>query len=432
MPVVVAFSIFHVILFILVSCYRKDKACLRYIMFIWMLSSIFSIIFYTASQEYNKITIIPYIFFATCLAISIIPFGYIDDRYSTITIRNKFFFERIILFFCLISIIPFFENAIHLVKTFSFDNSDALATLYADKMEGDFDKQKVVNWYSPVGKICNSLNLKFQYCSLFLLFLYLGYGKINKYKLGGLLMGCVNPVLYTLSLSGRSAVVFTSLNAIFTYLMFRNYIKNRIYIKRLKAVAIGIFSIFILLFSIMTFARYSMSEGAQTVSMLGWISLYAGEGTLNFNQNMWHTQAFTEGDNCFAFIKYILGMDTFTDFLERRDYWGPKMGISPSRFYTFIGDIYSDLGYFIIPFLLTLSSILKKAIYKKHVIASNKLYILYVWGMLCVTGFTCFTYKTFSNSLDLFTGFLIIWLINASIGLKNKNDIFITPQYFIK
>ena len=32
MPVVVAFSIFHVILFILVSCYRKDKACLRYIM----------------------------------------------------------------------------------------------------------------------------------------------------------------------------------------------------------------------------------------------------------------------------------------------------------------------------------------------------------------------------------------------------------------
>lgn len=64
----------------------------------------------------------------------------------------------------------------------------------------------------------------------------------------------------------------------------------------------------------MTFARYSMSEGAQTVSMLGWISLYAGEGTLNFNQNMWHTQAFTEGDNCFAFIKYILGMDTFTDF----------------------------------------------------------------------------------------------------------------------
>ena len=54
MPVVVAFSIFHVILFILVSCYRKDKACLRYIMFIWMLSSIFSIIFYTASQEYNN------------------------------------------------------------------------------------------------------------------------------------------------------------------------------------------------------------------------------------------------------------------------------------------------------------------------------------------------------------------------------------------
>lgn len=245
-------------------------------------------------------------------------------------------------------------------------------------------------------------------------------------------MGCVNPVLYTLSLSGRSAVVFTSLNAIFTYLMFRNYIKNRNYIKRIKAIAIGIFSIFILLFSIMTFARYSMSEGAQTVSMLGWISLYAGEGMLNFNQNMWHTQAFTEGDNCFAFIKYILGMDTFTDFLERRDYWGPKMGISPSRFYTFVGDMYSDLGYFIIPFLLTLSFILKKAIYKKHVIASNKLYILYVWGMLCVTGFTFFTYKTFTNSLDLFAGFIIIWLINSSIGLKNKNDIFITPQYFIK
>lgn len=428
MSIVVLYSVCCLISFLCVALILKDKYILKYVLFIWFLSSVFSIIFYEVSHEYDKITISPYIFLIICLGISFLPFYYFDDKKSVIIIKNRHLFNKIILFFCIISILPFFENSLHLISTYSFDNSDELASLYTDKMAGDFDKQKVVNWYSPIGKICNSLNLKFQYCSLFLLFLYLGANdKIKKYKLIAILMGCINPVLYTLAMSGRSAVVFTTLNAIFVYLMFRNYLPNPEINRKIKLFATIIFSVFILLFSIMTFARYYTNEGAQTVSLLGWISLYAGEGTLNFNQYMWNTHALTNGDNCFAFIKYFLGMDTFTDFLDRRAYWGPKMGISPSRFYTFIGDMYSDFGYVVVFIIILIAILLRNKIFRRRSISSFHLYCLFLWGMLCITGITFFSFKVFSASLDLFVGVIILLIINTSftktsLYKKSKDD----------
>ena len=143
-------------------------------------------------------------------------------------------FEKVITFFCIISILPFIENFIHILNTYNFDNSSQLADIYAEKMSGDLDKTKVINWYSPIGKICNSINLKFQYCSMFLLFLYISTRNINKYKLTALIIGCINPVLYTLSLSGRSAVVFTSLNAVLSFFLLRNYIQDREILKKIS------------------------------------------------------------------------------------------------------------------------------------------------------------------------------------------------------
>lgn len=416
MTLVIIFCLCFVLASFALSLFCKGKYILRYVLLIWMISSIFSIIFYEASQEYDRITILPYIFLLVCLSLSFLPFYFYNDRHSVILINNRSVFEKIILIFCLVSVLPFIENSFHLIKTYSFDNSDQLASLYADKMAGDFDKQKVVNWFSPIGRICNSINLKFQYCSLFLLFLYLGANsKINKFKFIAILMGCINPVLYTLSMSGRSAVVFTTLNAVLAFFIFKNYLPNHKIIRRIKFFALIIFLVFILLFSIMTFARYSTNEGAQTVSMLGWISLYAGEGTLNFNQYMWNTHTFTEGDNCFAFIKYFLGLDTFTDFLDRRAYWGPKMGISPIRFYTFIGDMYSDLGFFVLFIIIFIVVLFRKSIFQRQLISSFTLYCLYIWGMLCITGVTFFSFKVFSASLDLFVGIMIMLIINISI-----------------
>lgn len=69
---------------------------------------------------------------------------------------------------------------------------------------------------------------------MFLLFLYISTRNINKYKLTALIIGCINPVLYTLSLSGRSAVVFTSLNAVLSFFLLRNYIQDREILKKLK------------------------------------------------------------------------------------------------------------------------------------------------------------------------------------------------------
>ena len=422
MQLVILYSILCIIIFLVSVFLFKCKASFCYILSVWTFSSIFSVIFYIESQKYNNITLMPYIFFVLCLAISCIPFNCFNDKTTVIEIKNKMIFEKVITFFCIISILPFIENFIHILNTYNFDNSSQLADIYAEKMSGDLDKTKVINWYSPIGKICNSINLKFQYCSMFLLFLYISTRNINKYKLTALIIGCINPVLYTLSLSGRSAVVFTSLNAVLSFFLLRNYIQDRETLKNIKVLSLIIFSSFILLFAIMTIARYSTNEGAQSVSILGWISLYAGEGTLNFNEYMWHTKAYTEGDNCFAFFKDAIGLDTFVDLFKRRNYWGAKTGISPSIFYTFIGDIFSDFGFLTIPFILTISFILIRRIYRKRIVSSNHLYWLYVWGMLCITGFTCYTYKVYSASLDLLCGLIILYLINSPLGINSRKN----------
>ena len=111
-----------------------------------------------------------------------------------------------------------------------------------------------------------------------------------------------------------------------------------------------------------------------------------------------------------------------THLFKRRNYWGAKTGISPSIFYTFIGDIFSDFGFLTIPFILTISFILIRRIYRKRIVSSNHLYWLYVWGMLCITGFTCYTYKVYSASLDLLCGLIILYLINSPLGINSRKN----------
>lgn len=135
---------------------------------------------------------------------------------------------------------------------------------------------------------------------------------------------------------------------------------------------------------------------------------------------MWYTNAFTEGDNCFSFFKNLFGLDTFIDYLERREYWGPRTGVDPVRFYTFIGDIYSDLSYFVIPLLLLIVYYLRRMVVNKNVVSLFKVYLLYSWGYICVTGITCYTLKTYQSMIDFIFSLFIIYIISKRVGFVNK------------
>ncbi len=417
MEIIIGYSIFCIIVFLIALKKITNNTFIKYIIAIWTISSLFSIIYYNASKEYTRITIMPYIFFIVSMLCILYPMAAYNDKRMIITLNNAYAFKCVVVFLCIISILPFIENIIHVISTYSISSSSALADIYDDKMSGDLNKTKILSFYSFPGKICNSLNLKFQKCSLLLLFIYLCQLKKNKYILIGLIIASINPILYSLIFAGRSSVVFSCVEACFYYFFFKNYLSAQTK-SNIKQAGIILFSFAAIGFAIMTLARYNNSEGAQSVSLLGWISLYAGEGTLNFNNYMWHTHAFTEGDNCFGFFKSILGFNTFTDLLERRAYWGPKMGISPVRYYTFIGDFYSDLSYFTLPILLIIGLAIKKVFSRKR-IKITTLYMTMLVMLQCITGFTCYTNKVYSATFDLVVSILIIYFLNSDI-LRNR------------
>ncbi len=318
--------------------------------------------------------------------------------------------------------LPFLENLVHIISTYGATNTDSLADVYSDKMSGDFDRSKYIDWFSFVGRIGNSINLKFQYCSLFLFFLYLCIPGKKKLYTFLLLLSVTNPVLYQLGMSGRSTLVFTFLRAVLLFLIFRSFLDGKL--KRM-IIKYGLITLAagVLLLSIITLARYRTNAGANSISLMAWVSLYIGEGSLNFNNNMWYTNALTEGDNCFSFFKSLLGIETFTDYLERRAYWGPRTGVDPVRFYTFVGDIYSDFSYFVLPLLLFIGVFLRKMVIHKNAVTLFKVYLLYSWGYICVTGITCYTLKTFQSMIDFTFGLLVVYIISRRGRLTNMQTI---------
>ena len=173
MNLVFGYSVFWILFLIYLIIYKREYGKFIYIIFIWTLSSIASIVYYSAlPYNYANIELIPYVFLIICLLLSFYPFCTCDDSIKQISIGNKWLFDKIILAIGIISILPFIENLIHVISTYGADNTNTLADVYSDKMSGDFNRAEYINWFSLPGRICNSINLKFQYCSLFLQQLY--------------------------------------------------------------------------------------------------------------------------------------------------------------------------------------------------------------------------------------------------------------------
>lgn len=414
-----SYALFWLLCLLYLLVFKNKYHVLIFIVSIWTISSFFSLIFYFEVNRYTNLQIIPFVFLILCLWFSFIPFTFKQNELKKIELGDPVLFERAMLVLGLLSILPFLENLIHIISTYAGSNTDVLSEVYEEKMSGDLNKDQYINWFSTPGRILNSINLKFQSGMLFFLFLYVCQSKINKFIFLSLIIAVINPILFQLGMSGRSALVFTFLNAGLLFFLLKNLIPQKIKASLLTfGVLILIFGI--ILFFIITLSRYSNNEGASSVSFLGWISLYAGEGALNFNNFMWHTKAYTQGDNCFNFFKAILGMDTFTNILERRAYWGPRIGINPAIFYTFVGDLFSDLSYFVAPFIFFIGITLNKFIKRDGTISLIKMFLLYSWGYLCISGITFYTYKAITSMIDFTVSCIFVFILSKKFIIKKR------------
>ena len=91
---VFGYSVFWILFLIYLIIHKREYRKFIYIIFIWTLSSIASIIYYFAvPYNFTEIRIIPYIFLILCLLISFYPFYTRDDSIKQISIGNEKLFK---------------------------------------------------------------------------------------------------------------------------------------------------------------------------------------------------------------------------------------------------------------------------------------------------------------------------------------------------
>lgn len=375
----------------------------------------------------GNVTLLPYVFLFSMLYISIYPFRKI--KYSKIRIISTEPYEKFLyylsVFFIICSILPLIEHLIYLFKNIgqSVTFQQQLNDIYEIKREED------VNQLSLPARVLNGIISPFGRFIPFLLLYWLGKNNYSKKFKFLLLLPILNVQCAHFIGASRAALFLDLANYILVICFCRHTLSQSIW-KTLKRITIIIFSIISSALCFLSLARFlfgrSLASGAQT--MTDWITVYFSESTLRFNAFMWNISTYMQGDNCFSFIKKILGLHTFNDILDRQAYWQPKTKILGHVFYTFIGDFYGDFGpigcFLIITFFVSICGIIIYNL-KQHPyeISFHSMYFLILWASICMYGFTYFLYKTFYNGRTLFIQILLMFILYLIKIFKKKGKI---------
>lgn len=413
--------VFMLLYYIKNSCLNKVNI-ITGIYFLYLLSSVMGIIhFYSDFSLYENITIFPFVLMCFYLNIFTYPlykYTQIENRKSSIILySNNSFIKYLSYVLLIINIIPFVENIQALINGLdNYGMSTYLSDIHDFRQEGDTTG---IFQYTLIGSICFKLT-SFAYEISFLVLFYLfTRPAINKLSMLSFLLNILNYNLYAFLVSGRSTLVYTMLQLIFMFFLFKKQLPN----KRKRLIIKISFLIFALVSSLFLFITISrlIVNPYMNFSLFEFISWYAGEGMLNLNEYIFNSRCATEGDYTAPFIKEIMGFDTFSENYLRRNYWQSKTGIPQHIFYTFIGNFILDYGLFFTFVIFVLISIL---VAKTIEFKNNKYYPLYklipiiIIVNIATRGFCFFTYAGVTGNKVLLQ--TIMWYFIFKFFSKDK------------
>lgn len=365
----------------------------------------------------SKLSISSYGFLFVCTFICIFPFlkNAKEINNNVITIGGDF---RIINYFIYFST-PFILIAFCSLLYLSIHtNPLILSDIYEDTISGSSSIFDQLGWINKKAVIYISL-LSFMWPLLFFVKLL----DKNSPRVAFIpLLGLLSSLLVSYTCAARVGMVKSILYFIILLLLFKNSLSRSIF-KKITMTLFACSLVIILLLSYITLSRFGDSK----MDILSWLSLYAGEGCMRFSEYAWNISDTTNGDTNFSLIKSIFGFDTFTDSIERRDYYNMRLHVPTHIFYTFIGDLYFDLGLvgtfiFVCLFSYTTHVLIKNILLKKSISILSVFVISYI-ALLIVLGFTYNISKTFESQVKFVVIIIILLLINnLKIGSKNNSS----------
>lgn len=413
----------YLILFIVYTKKKKTFDIGSIILLCWIIGSMGSVYYYTfevSYLSYDNIKLIPLLYLFLVNLMMFYPF--LKTDYSKITVIDTYNLKSVLriisIFFSIIGL-PILVNLILRLSSFSL-----LGSMLADMYNFDEDKASII--FFPIIKPLYSIIRHFTNFVIFLFFYNLTLAKRNKFIIIGLGI-CIFGFFLTNLLSGSRGGILTTLLTCGFYAIFMKYAyTKKIYKKlyKLAIFAVGLIIIGVAAISISRISDMSQQKGRDLL-MDQWISQYAGEGIIRFDNTIWHSDTKLKGYQCLPYIysffdPRVKNLDEEMNFLEG------KVKYPLTVFYTYVGDFVIDFG--IIGAVLILFIIQRIINYlikrKRNKISMYHLIILSYAFTLITVGFTANLYRTYYTQIQIvetliFLGILYLFqILNRKI---NKN-----------
>jgi len=356
-------------------------------------------------DHYPKLTGSPFLYLIAVLLLMIIPVYNFDKKVEglkTISQVSKIN-HYAVKFFIVISIIPFIENFYHLL-TGSVFNAANVVDIYESKQDTN-----IVDWLDPVSRKLNTILQLFFIYIVHLFFYCLKQRRTRDAML--LSVAILNNFTMAMNTSSRAFMMGQVFIFIYVFIVYRSFLSRKI-LELSKKIFFAFLLVFTIFFSYITISRFENTVKSD-ISVFQYVSLYAGEGVINFNNELWYTKSNTNGDTNFSLFKKVIGLKTFENLLERRDYWETRTKIRTHIFYTGFGDVFFDLGPIgCFVFFLVLSLMLRKFL-KKQRLSFEDVFLFSFCAYFLIYGVTCNPFKTYWGNVVLVTNFLLYFILNS-------------------
>lgn len=410
-------SIFNTFIFViwlfLIWKFKKNNYALKFISIEFLFSAITGIYFIQyGEREYYNLTFYGSLIFFIFFFISVLPLFKTEIK-ST---QNIYINEKSIKILCTIffwgSILPFINSIISLKFLLGGDIATLMKEFHDSRFYGTNQNSfNIISFFID-------LSIKAAYYTkaflpLFVIYLYNKYEKINKY-IWGIFLTQITLVLSSLITSSRFLVVDFTLTYLFTYCLLYNKLKDTTKLFFKKLFKYGGCIIFIILF-IITIGRAIAMGYTDITSILAWISLYTGEGMLNFNEFTIHDTIRFGIEGVFP---TLLNEKDYQQFLQYNadDYakeWGWILGHEANTFKSVYGDFVGSFGignsiiiFLIISFIIIFFS-------KKLIQSFSGIALLITIFKYIYFGFLYFPYSGINGNNYLYQALLSIIIIRA-------------------
>lgn len=358
---------------------------------LYTFSSIMGIVFYfqPLSLLSGHIQWWPMFYWITLFGITLIPLYQFDKSYITDFKYNDDLFAKIALFGFIISIEPFFEQLIlsHGLVT----GGDLGETMVEMHDEGSLDNM------SFIGRNMLRLNIALYDLSFIILFIEFLKSEKNRKVLFYLSFIILTRNLTGIMAGHRSAAIEVVMKLLLIVIIVFPLV-SEVERKKIRNFVFIVFAFVGTVFAIITIGRqmlYSVTKG-DDFTLLYFLSWYAGEGLVNFNQWLPEMRETTGGEyTCWTWLSIFGANPHEIDY----DYmYGPLQklqGIPQNIFYTYIGNFVQDFGFFGGAIYLIIQTVIFKSLTneRSNIMPVSKLYIFVFYASIILQGVTSYAYN---------------------------------------